>query len=423
MNDDAPSQFGLRWLGRATALFALLLLWVTWRLWTPQDLFPQIPLLEFACRLPGPFDWGALVFLILGLAGGTLFSVGQRSSRASWLTAAAAFGLLFLGDQHRLQPWAYQFALTGVILGAASRARTAVLLLQLLFASIYVHSALSKLDAAFFQSHGQLLLDGLAGAVGLDTELWPERTRKIVAGTFPVGELLIAAGLLWRRSRRPAVAGAVVMHLLLLATLGPLGLDHEWGVLLWNGYFVIAVPLLFWPVRDNGAGETPEPQPRSAGTVIAALATAGAVLLPLTPSYDHWLSWSLYSSRPAVVMVLVDDESVAKLPAVVRPYVGPPEPLSDWRPVHLDAWSFGELGCPVYPQLRFRLAVAAALADVAGLGGNDMLVRVRTSPDRRSGVRERRELPLPELRARLRDFRLNTASRTTWQQPAAGQND
>ncbi|MFG0335702.1 MAG: hypothetical protein ACF8TS_20270 [Maioricimonas sp. JB049] len=423
MNDDASIQSRLCWFGQATAFFALLLLGVTWRLWTPQHLFPQIPLLEFACGLPAAVDWGAVAVLAVGLIAAALLATGKRASRIGWLAVAAAFGLLFLGDQHRLQPWAYQFALSGVIIGAAPRPRQVILLLQLLFASIYIHSALSKLDAAFFQSHGQLLLDGLAGALGLDTELWPDRMRTAVAGTFPVGELLVAAGLLWPRTRRPAVVAAVVMHLLLLITLGPAGLNHAWGVLLWNGYFLVAVPLLFWPLRADRAAHWPEDLSRTAGTAAAAIATAAAVLLPLTPWYDHWLSWSLYSSRPAVVTVLVNETTAARLPDVLQPYLGPTEPLTDWRPLSFDAWSFGTLHCPVYPQLRFRMAVAAAVAEVFSLDENGMRIRIRTSPDRWTGERELHELTLAEMKERLREFRLNTAPRASWRQTAADRND
>ncbi|MEW4527989.1 hypothetical protein [Maioricimonas sp. JC845] len=420
MNDDAPSLLRLRRLCRATALFALLLLGVTWRLWTPQSVFPQIPLLPFACALPGGVDWGALVLLGAGLLGGAIFTPGQRLNRTGWLTASAALGVLFLGDQHRLQPWAYQFALMGLIIAFADRPRWSVVMLQLLFASIYVYSALSKLDAAFFHSHGQLLLGGLAGAVGLDANLWPEQVRTVIAGAFPVGELVIAVGLLRPRLRKSAVVAAIVMHLILLLTLGPLGLDHEWGVLLWNGYFLTAVPLLFWPMRAEGPEATAEESGRRArGTSIAAMVTAAAILLPLMPWYDHWLSWSLYSSRPAVVTVQVREDVAERLPAVVQPYIGPTEPLTEWRPVSLDAWSFGELGCPVYPQLRFRLAIAGALAEAGGLEGDTMRVGVRLPPDRESGARRSIRYSLSGLQERLREFQVNTAPRATWREGAA----
>ncbi|REK31082.1 MAG: hypothetical protein DWQ41_01265 [Planctomycetota bacterium] len=102
--------------------------------------------------------------------------------------------------------------------------------------------------------------------------------------------------------------------------------------------------------------------------------------------FDNWPAWAVYSARPSVVEITVRDTRVNDLPVSLQAHVGPPPPLQEWRPVNIDAWSFAELDCPVYPQERYRLAVALAIADRAGLG-DDMRVVRRGPPDRITGER------------------------------------
>jgi hypothetical protein len=101
--------------------------------------------------------------------------------------------------------------------------------------------------------------------------------------------------------------------------------------------------------------------------------------------WDVWPSWAVYSSRGGGATLFVRSDDVKRLPEVVRPFVRPPAPLSDWHPVDVDRWSLEALKCPVYPQNRFRMAVAAAL-------GPEARVEVRSPPHRQSGASVRREL-------------------------------
>jgi hypothetical protein len=118
----------------------------------------------------------------------------------------------------------------------------------------------------------------------------------------------------------------------------------------------------------------------------------------------------VYSSRPAVVSVYVHEASVPSLRPSLKPFIGPAAPLTEWRPIRLDGWSFQTLDCPVYPQERFRLAVARAIAAQTGPLG--IMVRVEGPPDRRTGRRDTVELRgEPELQARCRRIWLNTQSR------------
>ena len=378
--------------------------------------FPRIPFTGWAVACPGWLDWGALAGVVAGCLllvvprGGSRFGVAGR-----WLLVLALPASIVL-DQHRLQPWAYELWLLVTILSIA-RPRIALRLLRVFVASVYVHSALSKLDASFFDSHGQLLLNGLIDALGLTPAFLSESLRIGAIGLFPVGELAIGVGLLIPRTRMWALGGSVVMHALLLVILGPLGLDHKPGVLFWNVCF-IAQNLVLYGWRSSASPPEEEEAAERTGWGRGDLAAASLALFAVgAPSlqpvgwFDNWPAWAVYSARPAIVEVLIHETRVSDLPGTLQPHVGPPRPLQNWRPVSLDAWSFSELDCPVYPQERYRLAVALALADRAGLG-NDVRVVVDGSPDRWSGVRETTVMNgHDEIAERCRRFRVNTRCR------------
>src|SRR5262249_14359405 len=161
------------------------------------------------------------------LAAGTillllLFVRGQGSKGHDLCLAVFSMSLLglILLDQHRLQPWAYQFLLIALILTNLSPQK-AIVWLRLLTISIYVHSAISKLDLSFWDGLGASYLQSLLGNMGIAVDGWPLPARRLAVALLPVGELIIAVGL-WRwRSRWWALVGAVVMHLVMLICLGP----------------------------------------------------------------------------------------------------------------------------------------------------------------------------------------------------------
>ena len=112
--------------------------------------------------------------------------------------------------------------------------------------------------------------------------------------------------------------------------------------------------------------------------------------------------------RPAAVRMLVHESDVDQLPASLQPHVGAAAPLSEWRPVNLDGWSFATCWCPMYPQERYRLAVIDALADQARL---EPRVEIRSTPDRWTGRRTHQTLSADELTKRLDSFWCNTLPR------------
>lgn len=394
---------------RLTAFATIALVLTTLRAWLPQTVFPRVPLVAAGLGWPDGVD----LLAVGALLGGALLTFTPTRQRFGWFVLAGAFVLAVLADQHRLQPWAYQFALLAVVFAVTADDARQLQLARWLAIAIYLHSAISKLDHAFLHGMGPQLVERMATTVGLDTKWWTDGFRTTLAAALPVGELAIAIGLVLRRSRRTAAWVAVVLHAGLIAILGPWGLAHEWGVVLWNGFLVGETLLLFTPW--SATAPSGESASRPSALRLGEAVIGAACLLPFLEPFglfDHWPAWAVYSERTERVALLLPIEDVDELPRSLREYVSPPDP-NGWSRVRIDRWSLESLGVPVYPQERFRLGVAAA---VVGRIPEEVPVRVVIDgvPDRWTGHRERAVLESRDAIAdRSEAFRLNAKPKPT----------
>jgi hypothetical protein len=371
--DANAAQRAASLLSRLVAAAALVLIAATWPLWTPPAPFPRVPLVSGLRAAPAWLEGTLLAAACLALMGGLVAGSRRRIGRGSLLVYVAAIACLVLADQHRLQPWVYQLSLLALIL-AVLPPHEAIAWARLLVVSIYFYSALSKLDWTFFEAGGGQIVDGLWTFLHLHHEQ-VEPSQRIMAGSFALGELLVAAGLCWRRTRRAALVASVAMHVLLLAALSSWGAGHKPGVLLWNVYFIAQNIVLF-----GVAGERKQPAEiacdshlNSHRRSLARLAARGlvlfAVLFPLSEPFgicDVWPAWAVYATAPERLRVYITAADAGRLPAGVRAYVDAPRFLDGRCLVRIDRWSLEATQAPLYPQNRFRLGVALALAQAAG---------------------------------------------------------
>jgi hypothetical protein len=332
----------------ATGSAAVLLLLLTWPLWTGADDLPAVPFVSGTPVLPAAAAWGLFVAALLAWSAG---ASGWRH-RPAFALAAILTSAMVVQDQHRFQPWAYQFVLLAA--AAALRPPAEVLpLARLLTVGIYLHSGLSKLDVSFVSGTGRMFLGALAGLVGADAGDLPPPVAVLLILAMPAGEIALAAGLCFPRTRTAAAVGAVLQHGLLIAALGPWALDHSAGVLAWNAYFVAAVPILFGPrgepsMPPRGSAEqraesgsapdplTPDPSPsRGRGgqrggparrAPVVWFVFAAAVLLPFGERWgvwDAWPSWALYAGHDERTYLYLPMDDAPRLPADLRGFVVP----------------------------------------------------------------------------------------------------
>ena len=302
----------------------------------------------------------------------------QIANLASLAFGGAFVGVVFL-NQHRLQPWAFEFFILLFVTAALPAARS-VPCLRLVAISIYLYSGLSKLDATFLTTHGEVFVAVLAKSFGWPFSEWPQAVRRLCVAALPLGEIAIAAGLGFRRTQKPAVWCSFLVHGSLLWILGPWGLGHQPGVLIWNVYFIVQNIVLFRPFAKVSDLQDVEPANTTAPDWRACCGygfVAAVVLLPFLEPYglyDHWPAWAVYASRPERTRVYIAGNRVGKLSrelqAFVREEHSHAEAMarwlagkSPWREVRIDRWSLEAVGAPVYPQDRFQVGVALAVAE------------------------------------------------------------
>lgn len=423
-------------LRQVLGIGALLLFAVTWRLWTPQHLFPRVPLFaavaEWSPLLVATANWIVLVVWIISAAAMVLPRLSQRWQRAVALLFCAGLVALTVLDQHRLQPWGVHIAICFLLLAFSSGQRR-VGYLTAFTVSLYIYSAVGKFDAQFLHTVGQEFLGSLWRLLGMDAGTLSARSRFWLAALFPIVELVCGLGLAFRPTRRATAVAAIVMHGTLLCVLGPWGLGHAWGVHLWNALFIAIDCLIFiFPqyvdrpisfvtradvtaVADTSTAEQSDlARPTSHVTNrigVAEVVLVLAISLPLGERFglvDHWLGWALYAPHSSRAHVQVSAAAVERLPQIIQPFVEvSTESQLLWCDVYVNRWSLETLNVPVYPQQRFYIGVARALS--ARLESFEIRVEALGVADRWSG--RRHHLPLSsqkELQAAGERYWFNT---------------
>ncbi len=354
-------EYRLVWLTRLLGAGVLALVAVTWKLWTPQDVFPRVPLFRWAP--PDWWDWASLALIIAGGIG--LLIRPPRHVRTFAATLAFGLAIAFVCDQHRLQPWAWQFFILALLVALADDA-----LLwngwQWLTISIYFYSALSKFDARFLHFIGTAFAETALGGYVTGATLYV--INYYIVWLFPLGELTIAILLANPRSRKWGMWAAIGMHGFLLQILGPFGLNHSYGVLIWNVVFIVQAAILFVPrdlpwSRETLAIDVRSTQPlRFRGRNRWARLLLTVVLLwPATYPFglcDAWLGWAVYVEPfPAGWLDTIE---------FTRAHEAESQRIFDEGPdkdVSISRWSLRELNAPVYPHLRSTVAAALELSE------------------------------------------------------------
>jgi hypothetical protein len=381
---------------------ALGLIAVTYRLWLPPDWsnFPQIPATALLIKAPAWCDYAAIIGLAVSLLIAMLNSLAVGCMRSgdmkltrlhqSSVVAILVFGIaLVLLNQHRLQAWFYQLLIyCGVFL--LSNSSQQLLWLRRIVLSIYVYSALGKLDFEFAHTTGQELLGAAFRTMGLTISDWSAVDRITLALGLPLTELLLGIALGWALFKPQVNSGVsnngsggwgrvlralpglftCLFHLLLSGLL-LWQLRHSWGVVLWNLQFAIQAILLFvlptLEFRRLSAGNRTEAstQPRRMldnALIILLVATMAMPVLERLGYWDHWPSWALYAPHSSRVAVSVAPHAVEHLPKELRSILAELSTDDSELQIPLGQWSLNSLGVPVYPQSRFQLGVARYLA-------------------------------------------------------------
>ena len=257
-----------------------------------------------------------------------------------------------------------------------SNLKTVLHLFRSILASVYVCSALSRMAPIAYHGMSAAIVDQLLRMTGIRMEMSDGRMAEVLCQVLNIGELTVGLLLIWPRSRRYGILSAMALHVTLLVALGPLGLRHHNGVLLWNLCFLCLIPVVFsGPVADSHSSRTSRCRNYQAATILIWVFP----LSGLVGFADNWPAWQLYSTRPESWVLRIHETDIHYLDEQIRPYVSEPAPLDDWVVVRLDRWSLAETDSPLYPEDRFQCKI---IRQVLGPLPDDAEFRVEISePD------------------------------------------
>lgn len=383
------------------SIFELILVWSTWPIWSLQSNVPCIPLLALGSSVSRMVDQIALLVYLGSVVTIVVAALRRPASSGRVLTLACGVALLagtglVIISTHRIQAWHVLYLESLVVIVTCSLASISfdrqVALFRCLPAIIYVCSALSRCSASMSESMTAQVVRVLLDLTGLDLAAKSSSVVAALAWSFAAGEFLVGVGLLVDRLRRWFTGLAMLLHVLLIISLGPWGLNHHFGVLLWNCCFLCLLPAVFGtpfrktavlgaPFRKptgqsqsnagsqalaNISGLAKSPTDGQGGSIrwVERVLISIAFIFPFTGLFgvaDNWPGWQLYSSRPEVWGLYVRESSVGELPADLKPFVGTPRPLEDWCPVRIDRWVLEQTDAPLYPEDRYQLGLILAL--------------------------------------------------------------
>jgi hypothetical protein len=340
---------------KCLAAFEIILILFTYPLWLGASAFPSVPLLM---EVPVIASRVASIGLLMSC---TVVVVVPVQSRTRLLTYSAFValvcgGLLVFANQHRLQSWHCLTMLSFAWLLMVPRNMLPGVMRQTV-AAVYVCSALSRISMTPDEGISGIIVRQLLVFVGQPGwQMTPEVISRF-STLMTLGEFLVGLLLVFPATSRWGAIGSLVLHCSLLLALGPFGLNHHAGVLLWNMCFLCLIPILFlWPPQ----GQNEEAR----SSVFVRTLVAMIWLFPLSGLLgfaDNWPSWQLYSPRPEnwILQVHVTDRGL--MPTEVQSVIAEPTPLSEWCTIKLDRWSLEQTRSPMYPEDRFQREVIRIL--------------------------------------------------------------
>lgn len=262
-------------------------------LWFPGRTFLYFPIL--------PRD------MVLGNLGSTALSIAVCVCLASQFVkpgqmraAVAASGLLFLMLQDALRCQPHTVFGVSVLLswsmcrlhGTSTSHQRHV---EMLLATVYCVAGAAKLNSGFMYGVFPWFLEGL----GVDESALRSDSAVHLVGSAgaaaAITELVCGVLLLWPKARRASAGLLLLMHILIVISLGPAG--HGWNrvMVVWN-FGLIAQLLVFWSATE------PSHQPRL--QFVRHLPGAATMTLVVI-TFGHWGEcFAVYSGREALQQVV-----------------------------------------------------------------------------------------------------------------------
>jgi hypothetical protein len=211
----------------------------------------------------------------------------------------------------------------------------------------YVYSGLQKLNSKF-------VAEGFPWVLGTLHLHIPITYLNYLGWIVPFIEISIGLSLLTRRFRKLGIVNGIVMHLFILYSFGPLGLDWNSVVWPWNVVMIALILILFWNTDVTFADIVWRNKFVYHKVVLVLLG-----VLPALSFIGRWpsdLSLALYTDNLTEANVLISERVKQTLPVSVQQYV---KPIPGHIVLRIQDWSFGEMNVPPYAEIQSFTSVGS----------------------------------------------------------------
>lgn len=205
-------------------------------------------------------------------------------------------------DQNRWQPWEYQFLLMTAVYAFFASEKKVKTGWQIIIMGLYFFSGISKFNHGFIlKVWNDLILHQWLGLTVQNQLIYR------MGYLLPLIEIFAAIGLIFNRSRKPAVIMLCLMHVFNLLLLGPLGLDLDSFVIWpWN----ILMPFLLLFLFYKNIFEHSPLMQKPIGLWFIALLCWILPWLNLAGYWDDYLSFTLYSGKTQHLFICISDPAI-----------------------------------------------------------------------------------------------------------------
>lgn len=355
----------LRWTLRFVGLGFVSGILLSWSLWTSRRDYPLFPVAEW---LP-QFAPGISALVALAMVGLLIWLV-VRPQAWSALACLGLFLFLALQDQSRWQPWAYQYVLMllPVVLLRVGKDERAVLgLLQFILVMVYLWGGIHKCQPGWLSVWENSLVAPLLSETG---GTFSDALLLGLGYLVPAVEILMAIGLLFRKTRVAGLIAILVTHLTILVLLGPVkGYISNSVVWPWNLVMVGMALILFYKEEVYFLGSLKVGWLRPLAVVLFVLMTVAPGLFYFG-LWDRYLSFSLYAGQQKRILVQVPREALDHVPTAWIPYLADPKSKDGHQILSPGTWSSRELNVPLISEWRILRAFSKELCaeDLGGAG-------------------------------------------------------
>ena len=335
------------------------------KLWLSSRLYPLAPVFSFLRPFSFPSDYLTLILLAA-----LLIAVMIKPRPVILAAVFALLALLALQDQSRWQPWFYQYVmmLMAISLAGAGRQKAALNTCCLIVAATYIWSGLAKLNPDFSTVIFPAFVEPFVTR-GLRPAPWLVRDFAILTSVL---ECAIGIALLFRRSRIPALFGAIGMHVVILMVLGPLGRRFNVVIWPWNLAMIAFLLILFFRRNEDPAFREIVWGRGFAFQKVVLILFGFMPALSFFHLWDDYLSSALYTGNTDSGIVYFSDDAFDQLPQQFEGRVAEEGP--NLSSLDINDWSFSELNVPSYPQIRIYQNVTRHICSYISNGSGVELV-------------------------------------------------